>query len=94
VNPVHDEGLKLAVLSGPVQNGWYFVFPEERREEVSEKQYLQWFSWDHEQCPKISAESIYGFLSSYAAKKCLLLHTYEAPVNVQQRCKCRSWVCR
>ena len=41
MNPVHDEGLKLAVLSGPVQNGWYFVFPEERREEVSEKQYLQ-----------------------------------------------------
>jgi hypothetical protein len=42
MNPVHDEGLKLAVLSGPVQNGSYIiVFPEERKEEFSEKQYLQ-----------------------------------------------------
>lgn len=35
MNPVHDEGLKLAVLSGPVQNSRYFiVFPEERKEDV------------------------------------------------------------
>ena len=68
MNPVHDKVLKLAVLSGPVQNGRYFVVVRERREgEVSEKQYLQCFSWDHEQCPKISVESTYGVLSSYAA---------------------------
>lgn len=68
MNPVHDEGLKLAVLSGPVQNGHYsIVLPEERKQEFSEKQYLQWFSWDPEQCPKISVESIYCDLSPYAA---------------------------
>ena len=68
MNPVHEEGLKLAVLSGPVQNGLYFiVFPEERKEEVSEKQYVQWFSCDHEQCLKTSLETIYGVLSSSAA---------------------------
>jgi len=68
VNPVHDEGLKLALLSGPVQNGRYFiVLPEERKEEVSEKQNLQWFSSNHDQCPKISVESVNGVLSPYAA---------------------------